>query len=340
MLSRFILAGVAVTAVAGWPRSRAAALAALAAGMASAVLAGGGVFEAAASATVPMLLFLTAALSLASLVERAGLTERAAERLARAGGGRTLPLYGLVCGASALLTCIVSLDGAVVVMVPIVRSLSRRRGVPFGPFFLGAVAVANAASLIVPEGNPTNLVVMSRLGLSPASFLEHLLVPGLCAAALCALVPLRSLRSGRYAVGAAPPEPSSDLPMLLVPWRIGAQMAGLVAALSGLLPPLRLGGSGVLTLLVVAGGTAAASAVANNLPVSASLAALATAGPGAYAAIVGLSVGALATPHGSVATLIARDLAGEEDAGRWARAWIPAAAAAVLCSTLLLWATL
>lgn len=325
-------------AVAGWPRSRAAALAALAAGMTSAVLAGGGVFEATASATVPMLLFLTVALSLAYLVERAGLTERAAERLARAGGGRTRLLYGLVCAASALVTCVVSLDGAVVLMVPIVRSLSRRRGVPFGPFFLGTVAVANAASLAVPEGNPTNLVVMSRLGLSPASFLEHLLVPGLCAAALCALVPLRSLTSGRYAAGAALPEPPSDLPVL-VPWRIGAQMAGLVASLSGLLPPLRLGGGGVVTLLAVAGGTAAASAVANNLPVSASLAALATAGPGAYAAIVGLSVGALATPHGSVATLLARDLA-EEDAGRWARAWIPTAAAAVICSTLLLWVTL
>jgi Na+/H+ antiporter NhaD/arsenite permease-like protein len=339
MLSRFILAGVAVVAVAGWPRSRAAASAALAAGLASAVVAGGGVIQAAASATVPMLLFLTVALSLASLGERAGLAERAAERLARAGGGRTLPLYGLVCAVSALFTCVVSLDGAVVLMVPIVRSLSRRRGVAFGPFFLGAVAVANAASLAVPEGNPTNLVVMSRLGLSPASYLEHLLVPGLCAAVLCALVPLRWLKSGRYTARAAPPEPSSGIP-LLVPWRIGAQMVGLVAALSGLLPPLQMGGSGVVTLLAVAGGTAAASAVANNLPVSASVAALATAGPGAYAAIVGLSVGALATAHGSVATLIARDLAGEEEGARWARVWIPAAAAAVIVSTLVLWAGL
>ena len=38
---------------------------------------------------------------------------------------------------------------------------------------------------------------------------------------------------------------------------------------------------------------------------------LLTAGPGAYAALIGLTVGALATPHGSVATMIARDLAGE-----------------------------
>jgi hypothetical protein len=67
-------------AVAARPRSGAAASAALAAGMASAVVAGGGAFRAAASATVPMLLFLTVALSLASLGERAGLAQGAAER--------------------------------------------------------------------------------------------------------------------------------------------------------------------------------------------------------------------------------------------------------------------
>ena len=91
-----------------------------------------------------------------------------------------------------------------------------------------------------------------------------------------------------------------------------------------------------MALLAVAGGTAAAAALANYLPVSASVAALATAGPGAYAALIGLSVGALATAHGSVATLIARDLSG--DRRPWTRARAPASAAAVLLATVLLWA--
>ncbi len=82
-----------------------------------------------------------------------------------------------------------------------------------------------------------------------------------------------------------------------------------------------------------------ASALVNNLPVSASVAALASAGPGAYAALIGLGVGALATPHGSVATLIARDLASGDGDGPWARVWAPVAAGAVACATLLLWAT-
>jgi arsenical pump membrane protein len=290
-------------------------------------------------ATMPMLLFLTAALGVAGLAERLGFADRAAAALARAGGGRTTRLYGLVCASAALLTCVVSLDGAVVFLVPVVRALARRCGVAFPPFFVGTVAVANAASLAVPEGNPTNLVVMSRLGVSPAAFLAHLFLPGLVAAALCALVPLRQLGARRYTVHALERERPAGFG-LFVPWRIGAQMAGLLATLDRLAPSLPLHGGGLAALLAVAVGTAGASALANNLPVSASVAALATAGPGAYAALVGLSVGALATPHGSVATLIARDLAGDEGKRRWTRLWAPVAAAVVACATLLLWTTL
>jgi Na+/H+ antiporter NhaD/arsenite permease-like protein len=283
----------------------------------------------------PMLAFLTAALCVAGLAERAGVAERAASVLARAGGGSAGRLYALVCAASALLTCVVSLDGAVVLMVPLVRVLSRRCALDSAPFFLGSVAVANAASLAVPEGNPTNLVVMSRLGLSPGAFLGHLLLPGLCAAALCAVVPLRNLRRTRYEVTL---EPSEEMAApVVLPFRIGAQMTGMVAALDGLAPSISLRGGGLAALLAVAGGTAVAAAVANNLPVSASVAALATAGPGAYAALIGLSVGALATAHGSVATMIARDLAGDNRERSWARRWAPIAALAVALATVVLW---
>jgi Na+/H+ antiporter NhaD/arsenite permease-like protein len=211
-------------------------------------------------------------------------------------------------------------------MVPLVRAVSRRSAAAPRPLLLGSIAVANAASHAVPEGNPTNLVVMSRLGLSPGAFLRHLLLPGLAAAVLCALVPPRLAAAGGMG------ETSTTL---LVPWRIGAQMLGLLAAFDRLVPAFSLHGGGLVALLAVAGGTAAAAAVANNLPVSASVAALATSGPGAYAALIGLSVGALATAHGSVATLIARDLANERRP--WSRAWAPAAATAVTLATLVLW---
>src|SRR5919109_1948311 len=117
MVIKLILAGIAILAVALRPRSRAAAAIALGAGAFS------GDIVAAALAAAPMLLFLTVALALAWLAMRSGLTEWAATVLARWGKGRTLRLYALVCSISALLTIVLSLDGAVVLMVPLVSAL-------------------------------------------------------------------------------------------------------------------------------------------------------------------------------------------------------------------------
>ena len=332
MVIRVILAGAAVVAVAGWPRSRLASIAVLGAG----ALSGGIVLAFIAAA--PMLLFLTAALALAWLVGRTGVTDRAVSLIAGWGRGSTRLLYAHVCAVSALLTAMVSLDGAVVLIVPFLLALARRCGLRLAPFLFGVVAVANAASVAVPEGNPTNLVVMNRLGLGPDAYLLHLFVPGACAAVLCALVPIRHLGSRCYEVDATD-ERRQEKPRFFVPWRIGAQIVGLLAALHGLVPSLALGGDALFALLSVAVGVAGLSAVANNLPVSAAVATAVTAGPGAYAALIGLTVGALATPHGSVATMIARDLVGE-DGDLPPRILAPAAGLAVLGATFVLWTIL
>ena len=80
--------------------------------------------------------------------------------------------------------------------------------------------------------------------------------------------------------------------------------------------------------------------MANNLPVSAAATALLSTGPTAYAASIGLAVGALAAPQGSVATLIATDLAGSDAPSITARSFAPIAAAGLVVATLLLWSTL
>src|SRR5262249_54935220 len=84
-------------------------------------------------ALIPLVAFLSAALTLAGVVERSGLTDRAAELLASAARGHVLALYGLACALCALLTAVVSLDGAVVLMVPLVLALSTRWRVPTAP---------------------------------------------------------------------------------------------------------------------------------------------------------------------------------------------------------------
>jgi Na+/H+ antiporter NhaD/arsenite permease-like protein len=114
-------------------------------------------------------------------------------------------------------------------------------------------------------------------------------------------------------------------------------VTGLLAALQGLVPSVSSAGHRLTGLLVIAVGVASLSAVANNLPVSAAVATFLTAGPGAYAALIGLTAGALATPHGSVATMIAREVAGEESELPITTLG-PASGLAVLGATFCLWA--
>jgi hypothetical protein len=104
-----------------------------------------------------------------------------------------------------------------------------------------------------------------------------------------------------------------ERPRLVVPWRISTQVAGLLILTQALklhaLTPIAVG---LPVLAIIAISIGAACAVANNLPVSVGAAALLTSGPSAYSASIGLAVGSLATPQGSVATLIAAELAGTE----------------------------
>jgi len=70
-----------------------------------------------------------------------------------------------------------------------------------------------------------------------------------------------------------------------------------------------------------------------------SAASLLASGPPAYAAAVGLAVGSVATPHGSVATLIASQIAGDQAPPLRARCLVTLAATGVLAATALVWAT-
>jgi Na+/H+ antiporter NhaD/arsenite permease-like protein len=191
------------------------------------------------SVVLPLVAYIAAALTLAGLIERSGLAERGATALASLARGHTLALYALVCCACALLTSVVSLDGAVVLMVPVLLVLTRRWSVPFAPLFVGVVAVANVSSLALPQGNPTNLVIMERLGLSAQGFAAHMLVPGVAATLVAAVVVAHGERR-TLAVPYAPPSREAR-PLSRAERRAGvallsAASAAWVAPVIGLAP--------------------------------------------------------------------------------------------------------
>jgi hypothetical protein len=130
-------------------------------------------------------------------------------------------------------------------------------------------------------------------------------------------------------------------PMVALPLRAGIQIASLLVVLGALRDSLHLSSVGLTTptlagLALVAAAVTLGAALANNLPASAAVAALLSAGPGSYAALLGLSAGALATPHGSVATLVSLDMSHCRSSRGLGLAWALAAVAAVGVGIVLL----
>src|SRR5689334_5813381 len=135
LILHVIVAGAAVAVVALRPRSATVAGALAAAGAAAVVL--GSPARPLEAVVLPLPAFFTAALTLAAYAERSALADRAAAILARRAHGSAVRLYVDVCLLCAALTSIVSLDGAVVLLVPILRTLARSHRAPFAPLFLG-----------------------------------------------------------------------------------------------------------------------------------------------------------------------------------------------------------
>ena len=132
LIFRLILALVALGFVATRPRGWASALAA-ATCAALALATGAGDAISALRVTGAPVAFLAAVMGLALLAEDSGLAGRLADLLSAAGRGRTLALFGWTCATCALLTAALSLDGAVVVMLPVIAALVRRHGAPLRP---------------------------------------------------------------------------------------------------------------------------------------------------------------------------------------------------------------
>jgi Na+/H+ antiporter NhaD/arsenite permease-like protein len=335
MLAEYSIAAGAVGAVALRPQSRAATAVASALAAADIGSAGPRALEPALAAAWPMVTLLAGALVVSALAVRFGAVDRTAAALARGSAGSSRRLYLLICALAGGTTAVLTLDGAVVLLAPVVVALDRRYGAPRRPLLLGLVAVSNAFSAALPSANPTNLVVLARLGLSPWASSARLLPPAALAAVLCAGAVLVAERAalaarlhGRSYEGGAAGTPLAALGPVV---RIALQISSLLVVLLTVVPRGRVHAAGLVPTLGLALSVAALAAVANNLPASAIAAVVLTPGAG-YPALVGLSVGALATPHGSVATLLAGELAHERPHARFlaAVALVATAAAAAL----------
>jgi arsenical pump membrane protein len=267
-----------------------------------------------------------------------GLFEATGSRLACA----PLPPRGLLVACLALVasvTAVLNLDTAVVFLTPVLVHVARHRGLDERPFLYGTVLMANAASLLLPGSNLTNLIVLTREHASGAGFGLRMLPAWLAACSVTAAGVALSFRLGagskrseeppplRTGVGAAAVLAAAALVVVLRDPALPVLGIGLGAsALRGVRPRVDVRALALLFAVVVALGSLArvwdgpaalldsagrwttagiaslAAVLLNNLPASALLSTQTVPHP--LALLIGLDLGPNLAVTGSLSALL------------------------------------
>lgn len=131
--------------------------------------------------------FLGAVLVLAKLCDDEGLFAAAGAAMARASTG-SHGLLRQVFAVSATITAALSLDATIVLLTPVVLATVRRLRTPMRPYAYATAHLANAASLLLPVSNLTNLLAYRGAGISLCKFTVLMTLPWLSAVAAVYLV--------------------------------------------------------------------------------------------------------------------------------------------------------
>jgi arsenical pump membrane protein len=151
---------------------------------------------------------LVAGLLLVGLVaDDDGLYSAVGHRLARVAPNGPV----LFAGAAALIagvTALLNLDTSVVFLTPVLLYAAQSRGQDERPLLVSVLLLSNAASLLLPGSNLTNLIVVGQLHLSGGQFLGHMVLPWIgsvvVTTAVIAVAERRSLGAERTDPTAAP----------------------------------------------------------------------------------------------------------------------------------------
>ncbi|WP_069816503.1 SLC13 family permease [Streptomyces sp. TP-A0874] len=197
---------------------------------------------------LPVVGFLAAVLVLAQLCADEGLFTAAGQWLGSACAGRPTRLLGGVFLVASLVTAVLSLDATVVLLTPVVFATAARAGARPRPHVYASAHLANAASLLLPVSNLTNLLAFAASGLTFTRF-TLLMAPSWLFVIALEYAVFRWVFRADLAVTTAPPERAE--PVRVPVFALGVlalTLAGFVVTSFAGLPPAWAALAGALVL--------------------------------------------------------------------------------------------
>ena len=127
----------------------------------------------------PTVLFIASLFVVSEALDSTGVTTWAGQQVIGRGGTKRTPLLVLVCILVAVLTALISVNGAVAALIPVVVVVAVKAKVPPSQMLLPLAFAAHAGSLLALTGTPVNIIVSEAsvdAGGRAFSFFEFALV--------------------------------------------------------------------------------------------------------------------------------------------------------------------
>ena len=204
--------------------------------------------------TLPIMGFFLGMMAITAVAEQAGFFAWAANGAMHLARGSRLRLFVALFGIGAAVTVLFSNDATVLALTPLVLLLTERLHLPPLPYVVACAFVANAASTLLPMGNPLNIIVLTSFPQPLGEFVRYLALPALAAVVSSAWLLARIYRRDLSGTFELPDGESPDPPGLRLSIGLLALIgAGYLAAAALAVPLAYVALSGGLLLMVSRG---------------------------------------------------------------------------------------